>query len=152
MFQILKRGFKKICEPSKFCIYFFLYLNITVSWTLRPRFFKISFWNLKHTFSNATRRALSNHDEKRKINFIKIFNCGHSTYTVNTVKIEYLHLDKPTAANILTLLVWQWELSFDAKISSLARLQYKHLHCKIFQRSLIRLDVDVVNGMETGAL
>ena len=53
-----------------------------------------------------------------------------ATYTVNAVTVEYLSLGKLTAANILILLVWWWELSFDAKMSSLARLQYKHLHCE----------------------
>ncbi len=45
--------------------------------------------------------------KKRKINSTEIFNCGHPTYTVNTVKVKYLPLGKPTAANILTLLVWR---------------------------------------------
>ena len=65
----------------------------------------------------------------RKKNSSKILNCGHITYAVNTLKFEYLPLGKPMAANILTLLVWLWELSFDAKMSILARLQYKYLHC-----------------------
>ncbi len=64
------------------------------------------FLNLKHTFSYATRRALSNHDEKKKKISGKIFNCEHITYAINTLKIKYLLLGKPTAANILTLLVW----------------------------------------------
>jgi hypothetical protein len=34
------------------------------------------------------------------------------------------------AANILTLLVWWWMLSFDAKMFGLFNLQHKHLHCK----------------------
>ena len=44
-------------------------------------------------------------------------------------KIEYLPLGKPTAANILTMLVWRWGLSIDAKISGKFNLQFEHLHC-----------------------
>jgi hypothetical protein len=44
--------------------------------------------------------------EKENKNSNEILNCGLITYTVNTVKIEYPSLAKPTAANILTLLVW----------------------------------------------
>ncbi len=54
----------------------------------------------------------------------------HTTYSVNTLKIEYFPPDKPRAANILTLLYWRWELSFDVKIPSLFTYQYKYLHCK----------------------
>ncbi len=43
--------------------------------------------------------------EKRKKNSSEILDCGHITYSVNTLKIEYFPLGKPTAANILTLLV-----------------------------------------------
>ncbi len=64
-----------------------------------------------------------------KKNSGKIFSYGHITYAINTLKIQYLLLGKPTAANILTLLVWQWRLSIDAKISDKFNLQYKHLHC-----------------------
>jgi hypothetical protein len=35
----------------------------------------------------------------------EMLNCGPTTCTVNTIKIEYLPLGKPTADNILTLLV-----------------------------------------------
>ena len=45
--------------------------------------------------------------KKRKVNPTEILNCGHPIYTVNTIKIEYLPLGKPMAANILALLVWQ---------------------------------------------
>ncbi len=46
--------------------------------------------------------------EKEK-NSDEMLNCGPTTYTVNTIKIEYLplHLGKPMAANILTLLIWR---------------------------------------------
>jgi hypothetical protein len=44
--------------------------------------------------------------EKEK-NSDEMLNCESITYTVNTIKIEYLPLGKPTAANILTLLVWR---------------------------------------------
>ncbi len=70
--------------------------------------------------------------EKEK-NSDGMLNCGPITYTVNTVKIENLPLGKRRAVNILTLPVWRWELSFDAKISSLLNLQYKHLHSKIHE-------------------
>ncbi len=43
--------------------------------------------------------------KKRKRNSAEILNCGHPTYTINIVKIDYLPLGKPTAANILSLLV-----------------------------------------------
>jgi hypothetical protein len=67
--------------------------------------------------------------EKEK-NSHETLNCGPTTYTGNTIKIEYLPMGKPIAANILTLLVWWRELSFDAKISSLFNLQYKHIDCE----------------------
>jgi hypothetical protein len=67
---------------------------------------------------------------KNKKNSSEILNWVHTTYNVNILKIEYLPKSAPTAANILTLLVWQRELSFDAKISTLFNLQYKHLHCQ----------------------
>ncbi len=34
----------------------------------------------------------------------EMLNCGPITFNVNTIKIEYLPLGKPTAANTLTLL------------------------------------------------
>jgi hypothetical protein len=49
---------------------------------------------------------------------------------MNMVKIEYLPLESSRAANILTLLYWRSELSFDVKISSLFAQQYTQLHCK----------------------
>lgn len=70
-------------------------------------FCKTCFQNLKHTFSYATRRALFNHHEKTLKKFSKIFNCGHMIYARKTLKFEYLPLNKSTAANILTLLVWR---------------------------------------------
>jgi hypothetical protein len=63
-----------------------------------------------------------------KIQKIRLFPLV--TYTGNTLKFEYLGRSTPRAANILTLLYWRWELSFDVKISSLFTQQYKHLHCK----------------------
>ncbi len=42
---------------------------------------------------------------KRKRNSAEILNCGHPTYTINIVKFDYLPLRKPTAGNILSLLV-----------------------------------------------
>ena len=36
---------------------------------------------------------------------LKCSVCRHPIHTVNTLKVEYLPLDKSTAANILTLLV-----------------------------------------------
>jgi hypothetical protein len=100
MFQILNRYFTE----ARILILFLLYLKIIVCWTF---FVKIFFKNLKHTFSYATRQALSNHHKKRKNKSSEILNCGHITYSVNTVKIEYLPLGKSRAANILTLLVWR---------------------------------------------
>ena len=85
---------------------------------------------MKRTFSSTIRRALSNRHEKRKINSSEIFNCEHRAYTINTVKIKYLPIDKPRAPNILTLLVWHSELSFDADRLHFSRGQHKHLHCK----------------------
>jgi hypothetical protein len=37
----------------------------------------------------------------------EILNWVHTTYSVNILKIEYLPKSAPTAANILTLLVWR---------------------------------------------
>jgi hypothetical protein len=68
--------------------------------------------------------------QKKKKRADEMLNCGPTTYTVNTMKIEYLPLGKPTAANILTLLVWRRELSFYPNMSHLFNLQHKHLHCK----------------------
>jgi hypothetical protein len=85
---------------------------------------------LKHTFSYATRRALSKDDEQKKQTSGKIFSYGYITYAINTLKIDYLHLGKLTAANILTLLVWRRGLSIDAKKFGKLNYQYKHLHCK----------------------
>ena len=48
-----------------------------------------------------------NPHKKIKNNSAKIFNCGHITYTGNTLKFEYLGKCTPMAANILTLLVWR---------------------------------------------
>ncbi len=53
------------------------------------------------------------------------------TQKMTTIKIEYLPLDKPRAAYILTLLVWHWELSFGANRLHFSRGQHKHLHCKL---------------------
>jgi hypothetical protein len=53
--------------------------------------------------------------QKKKKKADEMLNCKPITYTVNTVntiKIDYVPLGKPTAANILTLLVWRRELSF----------------------------------------
>ncbi len=47
---------------------------------------------------------------KNKKNSSEILNWVHTTYNVNILKIEYLPKSAPTAANILTLLVWRWEL------------------------------------------
>jgi len=66
--------------------------------------------------------------EKEK-NSDEMLNCGPITYTVNTIKIEYLPIGNPTAANILTLLVWRLKLSFDPNMCYLFNGQYKHLHC-----------------------
>jgi hypothetical protein len=46
--------------------------------------------------------------EKEK-NSDEMLNCGPitHTHTINTIKIKYRHLGTPTAANILTLVVWQ---------------------------------------------
>jgi len=84
---------------------------------------------LKHTFSNATPRALSNHHKKRTRNFAEALTCEVLTYTVNTVKPKYLPVDKARAANILTLLVWRLVLSFDINMSYLREGQDKQLHC-----------------------
>jgi len=65
-----------------------------------------------------------------------MLNCEHPTYTVITLKLEYLRLDKPRAANILTLLVSRWELSFDTNMSRFREEQYKHLHCKYFDKKM----------------
>jgi len=80
MFQIEK----KIYESQNFVVYFPRHLKIMVSWTLFVSFFLI---NLKHNFSYATRRALSNHLEKEKKHSSQILNCGFLTYTVNTFQI-----------------------------------------------------------------
>ena len=107
MFQIAKRIFYENQNISRQKSKIPSFSNIREN---RPKiltFVKYFFLNLKHTFSYATRRALSNHHEKRKKNSSKILNCGHITYAVNTLKFEYLPLGKPMAANILALLVWQ---------------------------------------------
>jgi hypothetical protein len=44
---------------------------------------------------------------QKEKNSDEMLNCGPITYTGNTIKIEYLSLNYPTAANILTLLVWR---------------------------------------------
>jgi len=44
--------------------------------------------------------------EKKKISD-EMLNRAPITYTVNTIKIEYLPVGKPRGANILTLLVWR---------------------------------------------
>jgi len=64
---------------------------------------KIFFFNLKHTFSYATRRALSNDHKKRKKNSSEIFSSGHIAYSVNTLKTEYLGPGTPSAANIFQI-------------------------------------------------
>ncbi len=56
--------------------------------------------DVKHTFSDATRRVLFNHHRKRKKYSSKILNCRHITYSVNTSKIEYLGLRSLWARNI----------------------------------------------------
>jgi len=43
--------------------------------------------------------------EKRKKNHAEILDCGHPTYTVNTLKFEYLGPCMPRAAYILNLTV-----------------------------------------------
>ncbi len=68
--------------------------------------------------------------KKRIRNFAEASTCELLTYTVNTVKLEYLPLDKARGANILTLLVWRLVLSFDINMSYFREGQYKHLHCK----------------------
>ncbi len=70
-----------------------------------------------------------NMTKKKKKTFGKIFSYGYITYPIHTLKIEYLLLGKPTAANILTLLVWRRGLSIDAKISVKFNLEYKRLKC-----------------------
>jgi hypothetical protein len=42
------------------------------------------FVRCKHTFSDATRAALSNHHEKTKKYSDEIFICGYLTYAINT--------------------------------------------------------------------
>ncbi len=69
--------------------------------------------------------------KKRIRNFAEASTCELLTYTVNTVKLEYLPLDKARGANILTLLVWRLVLSFDINMSYFREGQYKHLHCQI---------------------
>jgi hypothetical protein len=67
--------------------------------------------------------------KKRPRNFAEVLTCELLTYTVNTVKLEYLPLDKARAANILTLLVWRLVLSFDINMNYFREGQYKYLHC-----------------------
>ncbi len=61
---------------------------------------------IKSLIAKLTRLALSNHHRKRKKNSDEMLNCGPVTYTADTKKIEYLLLGNPTAAYILTSLVW----------------------------------------------
>ncbi len=72
-----------------------------VPWTFSVK----HFLKFETYFSYATRRALSNHHEKRKNHSSEIFNSGQTTYSVNTLKTEYLCPGSLRAAHILNSLV-----------------------------------------------
>ncbi len=44
---------------------------------------------------------------KKKKNYAKILDGGHPTYTVNTLKFEYLDPYTAKATHILNLVVWR---------------------------------------------